>query len=512
MNNFLAKWTRSIKGIFILMIFISVSVSQSTDIGKYTSMFGEITYVTTEVFYINVGTKDDVSIGDRVMIYRSDRYMGRGEITHISSKTAVCRLIDGNEVQTGDKIEIQVARKSPSGSEAIPVPEGAPAVAEPVKKVKIDGSITAKLLHDNNGAGGSYTRQQTYFSFNSRGIAGIPLTISATGNMNLTTRENASVSPQMNQLDFRYEKSVGIWQLSAGRMMDMTSSGAGSTDGFRLSGDISTLMLSIVTGIWDSPTGKKDFKNTVSVRWKKAPLHLSSLSMDVISRKYDQQVDEFFAFNSTLIRSQKWRGSAQGLVHVFDGRIFRFTPRQMNIGVNWNYSQKFMAALFYHSTSGTGMVGGYSPDLSLNVNNRSVTASIRYEFDPEFRTTFSSTLHQVDGNGNGHQFSIIAEQDRWSRYSADFSVGADFFTSKFYRSYLLKTGASKRINQWNAKSEIRILNQTYRPDSRTIYSIQCFAGVSRKMMKNNYLGARIEISISENIWDTYFAVDYTLKF
>ncbi len=508
LNTKFIKTALSLNRISILLILCTLLFNQ--DSGKYHTVTGEITYVTTGNFYINTGKNEGVSIGDPVQVYRENQKIGEGEISNISSKSAVCKIVEGTDFLKGDRVKIIVIRLITT--ESLPQPEAISGVTGPKLKSTINGSVTAKALYENNGNGQSYSQQRSFFSVNTHNIARLPVSVSAYGNLYMTSTGGEAVSPQINQLDIQYTQAIGNWQISAGRLMDMSSAGSGATDGIRVSRESKAYHVSVITGIWDSPSGKKDFKNTISVRWKEAPFRLSSLGMDIITQKHENHLDDFLSVRSTILKARKWRGSINGLFHLFDGTDIRFDPKLINVGFSWYYSPEITTILLYNSTVGTGILGGYSNIQSQSLRNSSVTSSIRYEFNPMLRTKFSSSLHQLEGNGDGHSLSLLLEQDRWSKHMVDLSVFSDYYASNFYRTYLFKTAISKRTDMWRTRCEVHVLNQKYRANNQKQHTYILLLDASRKMGEMAYLGSRIEFAATQGFLETYFSMDYSWRF
>ncbi|NQU68623.1 MAG: hypothetical protein HQ510_11825 [Candidatus Marinimicrobia bacterium] len=498
----------SLNRFFILSVLCSLIFTQ--DSGKYHTITGKITYVTAGSFYINTGRSEGISIGDLAKVYRENQKIGLGEISNISSKSAVCKIVEGTDFFKGDRVEILVIRKTTT--ESPPQPEPISGVISPELKSRVNGSITAKALYENNGNGQSYSQQRSFFSMNTHNIARLPVSVSAYGNLYMTSTGGEAVSPQINQMDIQYTQAIGNWKISAGRLINMSSTGSGATDGIRVSRESKAYHVSVITGIWDSPSGKKDFKNTVSVRWKEALFSLASLGMDIITQKNENHLDDFISVRSTILSARKWRGSVNGVFHFFDGSDIRFDPKLVNVGFSWYYSPEITTILLYNSTVGTGILGGYSNIQSQSLRNSSITSSIRYEFNPLLRTTFSSSLHQLEGNGDGHSFSLLLEQDCWSKHMVDLSVFSDYYASNFYRTYLFKTAISKRTDMWRTRCEVHVLNQKYRANNQKQHTYILLLDASRKMGKMAYLGSRIEFAATQGFLETYFAVDYSWRF
>ncbi|MFQ6610079.1 MAG: hypothetical protein ACE5D7_04690 [Fidelibacterota bacterium] len=502
-----------LKKISVISLFLLLTVlySQDSESGMYKTVSGKITYISVENFYIDVGKSNGVSIGDLVRVYRENSKIGEAEVTNISSKSAVCRIITGDGFQLDDRIEILVLNTTREELPAV-TSKIVPVETTPTKLPKITGNITSKLLYESNGENQTYSQQRTSYSFSTQSVGRFPISITGFGNLYISSSGEKTISPNLNQMEIQYDKNAGNWEFSIGRFMNMTSNGSSAADGVKVTTNTENLFFSVAAGIWDTPSGKRDFKNSITVRWKKAPLRLSYLMMSIISQRNDKYMDEYLSFQTTLLRQNKWRGSFGGLFQFYDGTNFGFDHRRINAGLSWQYSSAITTMISYNASVGTGTLGGYSSDQVLNDETSALTSSIKYEFNPLLRMTFSTSLRKLLNTGKGHSFSLLLEKERVTNYLVDLSVFSDFYTSKFYRSYLIKSAISKRFGGWHLRSGFQVVNQSFRVNNENLYTSILTFDSTRRFRSNVFLGSRIELASSHGTVESYVSIDYSWRF
>ncbi|MFQ6114789.1 MAG: hypothetical protein ACE5NG_12035 [bacterium] len=74
---------------------------------------GEVKYISKHTYYINLGTKQGLGVGDRVTVKRKNQTIGALVVEHVARLSSSCRLVfQKAAIKQGDRVEIFVGAKN----------------------------------------------------------------------------------------------------------------------------------------------------------------------------------------------------------------------------------------------------------------------------------------------------------------------------------------------------------------------------------------------------------------
>lgn len=95
-----------IKNDFLIFSSLLCSVFVSPLFGQAVKRVGEVKYISHESYYINLGSKLGLSIGDTVTVKRNNRFIANLLVENIADHSASCKLLNQRSpIEQGDRVE-----------------------------------------------------------------------------------------------------------------------------------------------------------------------------------------------------------------------------------------------------------------------------------------------------------------------------------------------------------------------------------------------------------------------
>jgi len=222
-----------------------------------TQVRGEITYVTSQSFYCDVGRNDGLVVGDSLSVFDNNILLGISIISNLSSTSSVCSLIPnvnlkkGNSIQATLFVEIFDAPITTATTDTITHID-----SEKQVKTNITGSISFRYNQETIDNEIINNRSNGLFNVHAKSVLGLPISVSMYGKTNDLINDS-TVNATIHQLSFKYADKLKKWDISAGRVYSPGLVGAGSVDGINISRKIKKMKIGVIGGFEESENKTK---------------------------------------------------------------------------------------------------------------------------------------------------------------------------------------------------------------------------------------------------------------
>ncbi len=224
-NNSVTKLT-----IFLLAV-LSITHAGSPQKSVYSK--GKITYITSELVYVDIGSNNNGALGDTLQVLRLNQDLGLLVITNLSTRHSVCvSLVPTGIYQIGDNVILQKQKPVISLPPQVTVPEMSAQSDDPVQQspnLLHKGKLGLRL--SRSGSSGSHPlRMVSAANYSLQSDTPIPLRFNLYGNRNLS-----SGSWNIYQAQVRIGKVGDRFYGQAGRVYSSGLAAIGPTDGVNFS-------------------------------------------------------------------------------------------------------------------------------------------------------------------------------------------------------------------------------------------------------------------------------------
>ncbi|MFQ5638096.1 MAG: hypothetical protein ACE5IR_08905 [bacterium] len=217
---------------------------------------GEIKYISKHTVYINLGSKQGLSVGDTVAVKRQNRRVGDLVVEHVSRLSAACRaIVQLSDIKQGDRVEIllpftdsqpkapkQQRERQSKRTDTIPQKQNRLASESRKKEAnRIRGRIAVQTLwFDDMGAANlDYTQLALRTSLKVQHFLGMPLELRFRWRSRGHHRERVLSSEiadkewthNVYELSFVYENASSPFEFGFGRILSHRIRGLGYIDG-----------------------------------------------------------------------------------------------------------------------------------------------------------------------------------------------------------------------------------------------------------------------------------------
>ncbi len=481
--------------------------------GQVTKM-GKVTYVTAGTFYIDLGKQDGLSRGDTLTVLRNERPLGSGVIRHLATRTAIVEMSGEFDINVGDEVRwtgtIHIPEKPP---ESEPV-EIAPSPVHREEKKKtgwIGGSLNYRYRNETTVSGNSYNSHDLLFSLTGKDILGSPVSVTAFGKV---LRGTAGTQPEavIHQLDLRYQKQAGNWEISGGRFYNYSPGGSGATDGFRLIRKFSRSRLDISGGTTRLPGNERTLRLSGTFRWKPVNRWIKTADSELTLLQDNGETTPYFIFDATAGGKKRSapRWTFSSVMQLSDPAGGSFIPRQINLSTGKSFTPRISGTLYYQFTRGSTVFKSQTENA---IAYESINVSFRLQRGNGYLVTLLFAGFRPADEADIYprvsaQLSNSNWRDRKIRFltSADLLAGADYNTGRFFVSF------RKPVKNWQMQMNGTLLLHQYRTDeSFTGNAILSVRG-SRKIGDRYKISVLEEYTLSGDRNVNYLSVELRVRF
>lgn len=426
----------------------------------------KVKYVSVEAIYIDAGRKVGLAVGDTVEVFRGNRLVARLEVSHVSSQSAACRVIEEKAtVVSGDIVRLFGNRTFSAGQQ-----QG----VKQSPQLASTGRVTGRLRRMTNHIRGSVSLQNNWQQdMTGRSMSSIQPSLA--GRLTVENLFGTGLVFKMRHRSRLYYRSTGNslaqddWvhnlfecaltygvptsgvELGLGRLLSPYVRGMGYIDGVHIAARVhSNFRVGVAAGTQPreknmSVTGSRQkygaFMNfeTGSNRGMQLSSTMAfsgSYENGMIDREffylqnYYKLADRLSIYQSVEIDiNRKWRREMEGHDYTFSNLYVNANLEILsNVSANFSYdARKNVRTYRYYSVSDSlfddtlrrGFSAGLHIRLSRNMNIRG-TGSIRYR----------------EGEGRNNYFGSFSYQiRRFPRRGNSLSARMAYVKTQFTRGY-----------------------------------------------------------------------------
>lgn len=247
------KKTMMIKRSALLFLVCIINLQPATG-QVLKSKKGHVKYISQDSYYVDLGSGDDLGIGDTLNVTRNGRSVGRLAVQHIAESSAACILLNSSRsIQANDVVQVWVRNKQvkqqvstskmePSSKFKKSAVAGNKRRRKRKKKTNnVSGNIGLQgiMFQDKTGRGSNYNQFGLRSRFKIKQVMGTPFEFRFRSRSRTHDREttfNPLISGNdwthsVYELSFLYAVDSSPYELGFGRVLSNKIRGLGYIDG-----------------------------------------------------------------------------------------------------------------------------------------------------------------------------------------------------------------------------------------------------------------------------------------
>ena len=456
---------------------------------------GQVTYVTANEFYIDIGKSQGLQIDQNVDVLKDNKPFASGIIKHISSNSAICTFVGDNTPVSGYKVIVIIKEsEKPTDEEVLksaPIPDDSDDFPKKISsKSKIRGNISYHITRSGGNNGNDYLRHNSLISVHGQKIYNSPFSLSVYGSLN-GNAENFELNPQLHQVGFEYVQKEGPWQFSAGRMVGMTSGQTSRVDGFQVSRKIRSGVVKTSVGSWENENRSNMYRGLISINWRPEFLSGFTINTDIIYQDNDSGGESFASIyvRSNPIKRLSWM--TVNTINLSGSQKNLSTWHQGTFGLQWRFAEKWFSTIHYNF------------DHSFNLNSlsestlESISVNTIFQYSNRKYISFSQSLHKNLNGYDSHNSSLMTGFRDLFNKAINLQASVDFVSSNFYETSRFYIFSDFFINNWQFSIADAVISQMFKTDRSTQNINIVSFEISRKIGTRMSTGLFTELNCSD---------------
>ena len=233
-----------------LLVFLLLLCPGGANAGHAEEISTHVKYVAATGIYLDAGSDQGITIGDRAKVLREGEIVAHLEVTYVAASTAVCKLLEGAGIRLGDTALVAIEASEPGKqTESGAVPEtNLPAVKPAIQqmatlskpKTRLSGRIGVRMMIQDDLEATDYdvTEPSVVGRLRAENLFGSYYTLSIRFRSRRVQR-SADLSPdtrsewnnRIYEVSFGYDNPDSPFRYNAGRIVSNRFAGIGTLDG-----------------------------------------------------------------------------------------------------------------------------------------------------------------------------------------------------------------------------------------------------------------------------------------
>lgn len=491
-----------------LVLLISVLCSallMSAD--QMTTVTGEVTYVTSQSFYSNLGRNEGISVGDTLQVTRDSVFLTAGTVTNVSSKSSVCEFSGDVELQIGDSVMTRII----TSPEQKPDVKPADSILTTRLKSRLSGSVSLRSNQSDASSGDLVTRNYALLNLTWSNLMGLPLNLTFYGR---TTYETETVQSGMYWHLLRLQYHPGSFHVNAGRVYIPGMSGIGAVDGVDVSTSYRSFNYGFLAGLKPG-TDSKSKKYGGYLKYDSARREIPDINIAFVQETSDSLDSPVFTANASI---QPWKFLSvysNFIVNLpANGSSAEFSTANVRLSLNWK--SWIRSSLYYNYTASnlyTVIEPTAADSLPGDLSRHTMGASV-YSRLP-WKSSVSATVSQVEMQGQGsvlENYRVRLTRHDVLNTRTDIHAGIRMLSGEFYDILGGEISADYSHPLFDLEAGSRIESYSYGVGGETKSRISYEVNLSAPLWKNFYTSLYVDYSTSDDEDLLYTAFQLTYRF